>query len=47
MYEYLVGAVWATMVGVFVAGVVFVLFAIYGIPWLWHLLKPLLHAWTG
>jgi hypothetical protein len=20
---------------------------IYGIPWLWALLKPLLHAWTA
>jgi hypothetical protein len=20
---------------------------IYGIPWAWHLLKPLLHRWTS
>lgn len=32
---------------VFAAGVIVALAIVYGIPWLWQLLKPLLHAVTA
>lgn len=35
------------LVGVFTAGVLLTLTLVFGVPWLWHLLKPWLHAITG
>jgi hypothetical protein len=36
---------WAAMC--VAAGVAFTLFCVFGIPWLWHLLKPVLHTLTA
>lgn len=35
------------LIGVFVAGVLLTLTLVFGVPWLWHVLKPWLHAITG
>lgn len=35
------------IIGVFAAGIGLTLFVVFGIPWLWRLVKPWLHAVTG
>lgn len=47
MFDGLVTMFMWAMVGVFMLGVAVAVFIVYAVPWLWHIAKPIIHAWTA
>lgn len=47
MFEFIWEAIVTTIVWAFVVGVAITLFLIFAVPWIWHVVKPWLHAVTG
>lgn len=47
MFDGLAAMFFWGMVFIFFVGVSVALFFVYGMPWIWHIVKPILHAWTA
>jgi hypothetical protein len=39
--------IFAAIVGAFIAGIAVGVMVTVGLPWLWQMVKPLIHAWTA
>lgn len=46
-FSYFANTMIAGAVAIFLAGVAATLGVVYGMPWMWHLVKPWLHPVTG